>query len=300
MSAPRLSVIVVAYNMAREIPRTIRSLSPAMQRGISPDDYEVIVVDNGSTDHFDQDACRQWGGNLRFVSVPDPTPSPVSAVNLGLSLAEGGLCGVLVDGARMVTPGLLASALAGASISRRTVVATVGFHLGPDHQSRSLLKGYNQSVEDRLLTEVDWTKDAYRLFKIAVFAGSSAKGWFVPMTESNALFLSRELWRELDGFDRGFTSPGGGLANLDVYARACALPDTQLAVILGEGTFHQIHSGVSSNSAESKWPEFHAEYMRVRGHAYSIPKVEPFYVGKLNDYALPFTAWSAQQRMKMG
>jgi glycosyltransferase involved in cell wall biosynthesis len=49
MSTPRLSVIVISYNMARELPRTVRTLSPALQQDIGEDDYEIIVIDNGST-----------------------------------------------------------------------------------------------------------------------------------------------------------------------------------------------------------------------------------------------------------
>lgn len=297
---PKLSVIVITYNMAREIPRTIRTLSPAMQRHIAPDDYEIIVVDNGSNEPLDEKSLSQWGGNIRFATVPEPTPSPVPAVNLGLSLARGEVCGVLVDGARMVSPGLLSSALTANAISSRAIIATVGFHLGPEHQSRSILRGYNQAVEDRLLQEASWTEDAYRLFKIAVFAGSSSHGWFAPMTESNALFLAKPIWDELGGYDPGFTSPGGGLANLDIYARACALPETQPVVLLGEGTFHQIHSGISSNSAESKWQEFHAEYMRIRGYPFAAPQVDPVYVGRLTKHVMPFIARSAQHLQKSG
>ena len=50
---PAVSVVVVVYNMAREAPRTLYSLSAAYQRDISAEDYEVIVVDNGSTPAFD-------------------------------------------------------------------------------------------------------------------------------------------------------------------------------------------------------------------------------------------------------
>ena len=45
-----LSVVVVAHDMARELPRTLRSLSRRYQLGLPADDYEVIVVDNGSAD----------------------------------------------------------------------------------------------------------------------------------------------------------------------------------------------------------------------------------------------------------
>ena len=43
-----LSVVVVAHDMSRELPRTVRSLAPDYQRGVKADDYEVIVIDNGS------------------------------------------------------------------------------------------------------------------------------------------------------------------------------------------------------------------------------------------------------------
>ncbi|MEZ5285163.1 MAG: hypothetical protein R2712_10215 [Vicinamibacterales bacterium] len=47
-SAPALSVVVVVFDMAREAPRTLFTLSPAYQ-GLPADTYEVIVVDNGSS-----------------------------------------------------------------------------------------------------------------------------------------------------------------------------------------------------------------------------------------------------------
>src|SRR5207302_430598 len=110
---------VVAYNMPREIPRTIRTLSPQIQRGIRPEQYEIIVVDNGSTRPFDRELCMQWGADPIFQAVASPNPSPCAAVNKGLQLARGELIGVLVDGARMVSPGLLWAALTARSLHPR-------------------------------------------------------------------------------------------------------------------------------------------------------------------------------------
>jgi len=50
---PKLSVVVVVHNIPREASRTLYSLSPHYQRHIAAQDYEVIVVDNGSTPPFD-------------------------------------------------------------------------------------------------------------------------------------------------------------------------------------------------------------------------------------------------------
>jgi len=64
-SALSLSVVVVAYDMAREVPRTLRSLAPAYQRGMTADEYEVILVDNGSPEPLDVATLDSFGGRLR-------------------------------------------------------------------------------------------------------------------------------------------------------------------------------------------------------------------------------------------
>ena len=276
-----VSVVVVAYNMAREIPRTVQSLSAAMQQGIEPAEYEIVLVDNGSSQPFDEALCRRSAPNLRVVRVPDAGPSPVHAINMGLAEARGELVGVCIDGARMASPGLLASARAAARVHPRAVVGTLAFHLGPEVQDRSVAKGYDQQVEDALLASSGWESDGYRLFGISVFAGSSQDGWFVVPAETNALFLRKELWSELGGYDEKFVGPGGGLANLDTWARACALPGAQVVMVLGEATFHQVHGGISTNSPVSKWHIFHEEFVRVRGRDYQRPQPIPTFYGSL-------------------
>ena len=163
--SPRLSVVIVAYNMARELPRTLQSLAPVMQLGIQAKEYEIIVMDNGSTVAWDEGVCRRWCPDLRIQRVARPTPSPVAAINQGLALTSGDLIGVWIDGARLASPGLLATALAAARMHQRPVIGTIGFHLGPDLQRRSIQLGYNQARENALLASVRWEEDGYRLFE---------------------------------------------------------------------------------------------------------------------------------------
>src|SRR5690348_14796062 len=100
---PALSVVVVAYEMRRELPRTLRSLTVPYQRDIDDDEYEIIVVDNGSSAPLEVDSPA-----VRLHRL-DPAPaSPAHAANVGIALAQGELIGLVVDGARMASPGLLA------------------------------------------------------------------------------------------------------------------------------------------------------------------------------------------------
>ena len=234
-SRPKISVVVVSYNMARETPRTIRSLSPVMQRGIDAADVEVILVDNGSTEPFDETELRRIVPDLIVRRVADATPSPVPAVNLGLGLARADLVGVCIDGARMSSPGILAKAVAASRLHPRPVIGTIAFHLGPKPQPLSIMEGYNQYVEDELLTASGWEADGYQLFPISSFAVSSSGGWFQLPAESNLFFLKAEHWQSLGGWDELFRSPGGGLANLDMWARACLDPNGQVIMLLGSG-----------------------------------------------------------------
>ena len=299
MSLPRVSLVVIAYNMARELPRTLQSLSPAYQRDIGAEDYEVIVVDNGSAEPLDVSQLTELCPNATIHTMANAPPSPVFAINHGLALARGDLVGVLIDGARMASPRLVATALEASRLHSRPVIGTLAFHLGPDVQMRSVAKGYNQQVEDALLDSIDWIADGYQLFSISVLAGSSAHGWFTIPSETNALFLGRDHWRDLGGYDPAFAAPGGGLVNLDTWARACADPAACVTLLLGEATFHQVHGGIATNSAESKWSVFHDEYVRVRGVAYARPTGLPFLFGRLHPAVMPSLQVSLQHHLQL-
>lgn len=278
MNKYKLTVIIVSYNMERELRRTILSLSPSMQSDILPDDYEIIIVDNGSQIPPTLADYEPMCPHIRIHHVNNPTPSPVRGINEGLRMAEGDLIGVMIDGARMASPRLLATALEAASFQEKPVIGTLAFHLGSEPQQISITKGYCQSVEDELLDQSGWAEDGYRLFNISVFAGSSKAGWFVIPAETNALFLRKTHWQSLGGYDEAFSSPGGGLANLDIWQRLCA--EHSVILLMGEATFHQFHGGITTNAPTDRWPEFHAEYVSIRGKPYLAPVGKPLLFGR--------------------
>lgn len=268
-----LSVVVICHNMRRELPRTLESLSAARQAGIHRDDYEVVLVDNGSRHPPDQADFAALDLNLTVLASDVVSPSPVQAINQGLRHARGDVIGVWVDGARMASPGLLANAHSALHVSDRGFVGTRGRYLGFNFQSHSIRRGYCPAVEDQLLARSGWREDGYRLLEVSVFDESSGPTWFDPITESNGLFMSRSLWQELGGYDPKFDGPGGGLVNLDTWTRACELPGTLPIVLLGEATFHQVHGGLMTNSRRQRqmFAELNREYRAIRGRDYAYP-----------------------------
>jgi hypothetical protein len=280
------------YNIPREAPRTLLSLSASYQRHVHSDDYEVIVVDNGSSPSVDPHMFDNLEGNFRLVRIDPAPPSPAHAVNRGIAEAKGEIIGVMVDGARIVTPGLIHFARHGARLYEGAVVAALGWYLGYDFQRWAMRSGYDQAREDALLAKIAWPQDGYRLFEVATLDESSVEGWFHPIAEANALFMRRELWDRLGGMDERFDLPGGGLVNLDIYVRAIELPDVQRVLLLGEGTFHQLHGGVATNLAPefepANWKVLADQYERIRGRGYSKPHPShpPTYIGALPRPAL--------------
>lgn len=243
---PQVSLVIVVHEMARELPRTITSLTAPYQHGMDGRD-EIIVVDNGSREPPLQAAFAGLVPPVRVIRQPAPTASPVPAINTGLAAAAGALIGVWIDGARLASPGLVAAARAAARLHPRAVIATPNFQLGPQLQYLAAERGYDPAAEDRLLDGIGWPADGYRLFDVAT--PEARDGPAGPLRESNALFLPRPLWDELGGYDPVFDEPGGGAANPDALVRACGLADAQLIRIVGEGTFHQIHGGLTTSTS---------------------------------------------------
>lgn len=298
----RLSIVVIVYNMRREAERTLYSLSPAYQRGgVGPEDYEVIVVDNGSNPPLGVGAVRRHGPHYRYFYLDAAEPSPAQAVNYGVRQGHGEFIGILVDGARLVTPNLVSLALLAFRLHPNPVVSVMGWHLGPERQNLSIRKGYNQAEEDRLLASIGWPhEDPYRLFGISSLGGSSQSGCFLPFSESNALFLNRKLHDRLGGFDERFRFPGGGLVNLDYFHRCLSDTSSHLINLLGEGCFHQIHAGVSTNIPPEDqarcFAAWNEEYKSLRGHDFVAPdaRSKTWHFGPVSPHALPFIQLSAE------
>ena len=93
----------------------------------------------------------------------------------------------MIDGARMVTPGILENVLAARRITERAVVVIPGYHLGPDLQKKTVRIGYDEETEARLLEQIRWPEDGYRLFEVATLSGSGSHGYFKPIAECNCL-----------------------------------------------------------------------------------------------------------------
>lgn len=270
-SPPDISLIICAYNMARELPRTLFTLSPAYQRGIENLTIETLVLDNGSAEPVDEAAVRAIIPDARVIRVDDALPSPASAINAAVAGSSGQVIGLWIDGARMATLGLLALAHEAWRQDARSPVSTLAFHLGPDVQMRSVQEGYDAAAEDALLDSVPWREDGYCLFDISVLAGSSKRGWFGHLSETNGLFIDRGLWDRLGGLDIRFTSPGGGYVNLDFWRRAVEACDTSPWMILGEGTFHQVHGGAATNSPQAARTAMRGEYEALTGAGFNMP-----------------------------
>lgn len=279
---------MVAYNMRREIPRTLFTISPSYQRDIQFGDCEVIVVDNGSRSPLHDCDVDIPSLAVRLAHYAGSS-SPAAAMNYAASLCTGDVIFLCIDGARMFSPRIISLALQALQARPGCIVGTLGWHLGPKPQSFSIDDGYNQEVEDRLLASVDWRSNGYELFRISSLAGSSDKGWLMPISESNCLAMSRQTYEKTGGFDEKFECAGGGLVNLDFYRRSCELTQ-DLVLLLGEGTFHQFHGGVSTNVPRNKSPfsHFHDEYVRLRGYPFKRPTLQPIFWGGMPAQCLEF------------
>lgn len=242
----KLSVVIVCYEMAAQIGNTLRSLLPPYQRNIETSDYEIVLIDNGSREMLDE-PMRDMSSNLRYIyiSPSESSPSPAAALNRGVTLARAPLLCLMIDGARMLTPGVLSWGIRLLKLSPRAMAEVRGWHLGSKWQPEGIMEGYDSEQERQLLERIRWLENGYRLWQIAAATPQTRSGFSAKTAESNCVFMSRDLFSEIGGFDERYQFAGGGLVNLDFFSRAVAVADP-IFTVLGEGTFHQVHGGAAT------------------------------------------------------
>lgn len=295
MSRPDLSVVVIGFDMERELPRTVTSLLPPYQRGLALGAVEIIVVDNGSSrpvtrDLFPADA------DVRILRVDDGGASPCCAVNRGVAMARSEHVALMIDGARMVSPGMVRAALEAAVLHPRAFVATLGFHLGPKVQQVSVDEGYTREIEDQLLDEIGWPHaDGYRLFEVCALGESYAFGVLAPPTETTFFVMKTAMFKAIGGYDERFEQPGGGFASFDFFRRAVEAAGDGFIMLVGEGTFHQLHYGATTQAGGirreavdgvSLGDQFHREYEAIVGQPFRRVERLPLLVGRVTHPAV--------------
>jgi glycosyltransferase involved in cell wall biosynthesis len=292
-----LSVVVNFFNNRREARNTLYSLSAAYQRGARDLPYEVIAVDNGSSTPLQEAEVRAFGPQFRYRYVANASVSPAAAINAACRDAAGDRLLVMIDGAHILSPRVIELASAAFDAFSSPFVATVPFHLGPKHQYDSVLEGYNQQVEDGILAASGWREDGYRLYSVTAAFSDASEGWFGMLFESGCFGMRKADFLALGGYDERFQSPGGGLVNLDLFRQALLREDLQYVVLLGEGSFHQFHGGITTNvpRERQRWAEFEQEYARIRNERYAPVPREPHLLGTVPAEALRIAQYSASK-----
>jgi len=88
-------------------------------------------------------------------------------------------------------------------------------------------------------------------------------------------FVRRDAYDRLGGFDERFDFPGGGFVNLDFFRRTVLRKGSELVMLLGEGTFHQLHGGIATNARSEQERQdlqrrWETQYKALRGAGPSI------------------------------
>lgn len=279
-----LSIVLIVYKMPDQAEKTLLSLSPSYQRGVKSGDYEVIVVENHSDCLLGSERATRHAPNVRYFHRQETQRTPVHAINFGAAQARGSHVVIMIDGARMVSPGVVRQALEVFRMVPNAAVSAPGYHIGHKLQQVAVNEGYNEEVEAGLLQSIDWPQDGYKLFDIAVLSGSCQGGFFQPNYESNFIGMSLKKWRALGGVNPRYDDFGGGNANLDLYKRLLESPDTPYYLLYAEGSFHQFHGGVTTGTLKDErariYKQLDDQDIAIRGAANrKPPTVKPILFG---------------------
>lgn len=282
-----VSFVLIVYDMPTQAQNTVRSLLPDYQRDARIQDYEVIIVENESANTMNRDFLNGLPPNFSYHLRKESRPTPIYAINYGVEQARGRNICVMIDGARLLTPGVVKNTILGHRLATRAVVTVPGYHLGFELQQIAVGSGYDIERERALMDSISWPDNGYRLFEISCFSGSCKHGFYLAHSESNCISMPRELWKELGGYDVRFDIRGGGLVNLDLYKRACELPGITHVFLHGEGTFHQFHGGSTTGGEDIEARKnlieaIKEQYQQIRGSKFTAPETNPIYLGELS------------------
>ena len=246
-----LSVVVVFYNMRREAERTLHSLSRAYQEGIDDLDYEVIVVENGSapTRSSARTFVRSFGPEFRYLDLgAEATPSPVARAQP--RHRRRARRDARADDRRRPRPHAGRAPLRHGRPARPTrpaIVATQQWYVGPGQQGEHVHERLRPGLRGPALHSASsWPsrrlpavrdRPLHRRPRLV----RRHLGEQLPVRAARAARAGRRLRRELLDAAAAATRTSSSTSG------SARPPTSRSATILGEGSFHQLHGGTTTN-----------------------------------------------------
>jgi len=199
INLPVVSVIIPVYNNAQYLSLAIASVLAQTYT-----DYEVIVIDDGSTDNI-AEVISPYLDKIRYVKQSNQGVS--SARNRGLNLARGKLIAFL-DADDIFLPQKLALQVEVFNTQPQVGIVNSGFEV--------------IQADGNIVTEVRWWEDIPKLDEIA---------WvlYKPILPS-AMMFRRQWLHKIGGFDPRF------FAGEDIYLTLCIISQGCSAAWLTEVT----------------------------------------------------------------
>jgi dolichyl-phosphate beta-glucosyltransferase len=217
---PHLSVIIPAFNEEKRLPRTLQSVHEYLQT--KADTFEIIIVDDGSTDgtvDVVQDFGRHNDG-VRLLSYA-PNQGKGYAIRTGILAANGDL--LLIDDADGSSPIEELKRLEAAIISGADLA--IGSRNMPDDETRikarfhrkHLGNTFNFIVQSLLLPGIQDTQCGFKLFKHEVgqdlFSVSTKNGFAFDV---EVLYIAKLRGYKLKEISINWTTVTGSKVNVIV------------------------------------------------------------------------------------
>jgi glycosyltransferase involved in cell wall biosynthesis len=205
---PACSVIIPTYNRMRLLARTLDSMA---RQDVGPDRFEVIVVDDGSSDATAKVAARYREQlNLRYFFQPDEGFRVAAARNLGISHANAEVCVFIDSGVLLHSGGLSAYLRSHADAGPIAVVGYV-YCLSDGNASQMLSTLDFDDVDETihaLWQQGKWLDTREAFYKrYGDILGDLPAPWLVYWS-GNVSAATAQL-RSVGGFDEAFRCWGG-------------------------------------------------------------------------------------------
>jgi hypothetical protein len=260
----RLTIILGCFELEHQITRTLTSINVAIchQQEL---DVDVVIADNSRIKFCT--TIDKLLPNCRSANVCTFGQDPIHfALNKIVAESESDFVCVMIDGARIWSPQILKRCIN--LLATKNLIHVPNYQIGHSHQMYASERGFTMEDEEKILLDAGWPYlDTEKLIQNSTIEDHAGIG--PRIFESNCLFLSRELWTEVRGFDQSFKRADGGFASADLLQRLVSAGG-QLRILTSEGTFHQLHAGSTTSgplSTRQAIKEMTIEYKNIRGHA---------------------------------